>query len=144
MGAYIESIKLIVFAAAVVLCCFITWYATSDHYEKLAAQKQLEQDKASADLIRKKTDLILKGEAQHATDQATINFLAAESGSMQVHIPTHRCGNTKGTADQDRSAGVLSNRVDEAFANLQAGVGRLIQRCDQLNIDAIQLNATTR
>lgn len=79
---------------------------------------------------------ITEGDAIHDKDQLTINRLAADIKRLRIHIPV--CGPVKG--DQNGSAGALSNRVDAAFERLQEGVGALVQRCDQLNIDTIRAN----
>jgi len=74
---------------------------------------------------------------QHDEDQAVINRLSADVGRVRVHIPA--CPTV--TANPDGSAGVFSDRVDALFAELQDRTGALIQRCDQLNIDARRANA---
>ena len=73
---------------------------------------------------------------KHDADQATIARLAADARRVRVNFPTCT-GSGKGA---DGSAGILSDRVDAAFADLQEATGRLVQRCDQLNIDAIRQN----
>ena len=73
---------------------------------------------------------------QHDEDQATITRLAADARRVRIHIPT--CPTA--SEDQNGEAGVLSGRVDDLFGELQARTTDLIQRCDQLNIDAIRTN----
>ncbi|MDD3884569.1 MAG: hypothetical protein PHW66_06490 [Gallionella sp.] len=82
------------------------------------------------------TEKLNQAGVQHDEDQATINRLAADAGRVRVHIPTCPAA----AKNPDGSAGLLSDRVDAAFAELQSGTGQLIQRCDQLNIDAIRAN----
>jgi hypothetical protein len=121
-----------------------TWYFAADHYGNKAAQLQIKQDKQSAALVAEKDANILKGAIQHELDQATITFLAAESGKLQVHIPAVSCDNTKGSANKDGTSRLLSARVDEEFAVFQTKVTAIIQRADQLNIDAIQANTANK
>lgn len=75
---------------------------------------------------------------QHAKDQDTISRLGRELGRVRIHLPT--CGENTAT-DPHGAARVFSAGVDELFADLQARAGEIVQRCDQLNIDARQLNA---
>jgi len=56
------------------------------------------------------------------------------------------CGSTvpglsKAGTDQDGRAGLLSEKADRAFEELQRGDNADFARCDQLNIDAIRANA---
>lgn len=132
------------------LIAFGTWYATSDHYEKLIAQKQIlvgkavqAQLQANQDLLAANAALRSKAEENHAKDQLVVNDLTARLDGVRVHIPT--CRGAMPTADAtsknpDGGCGLLSDRVDAAFERLQEGVGVLILRCAQLNIDAIQSN----
>lgn len=109
----------------------------AERTKAIAAQQQLNYAALMAYAER-----VSKGEKQHDQDQDTINRLAAERNRLRVHVPTCPVPTTAATGtSQDGSAGVLSNRVDEYFAAFQASTGQLIQRCDQLNIDAIRLNS---
>jgi hypothetical protein len=136
--------------AVVALACFVTWYATSDHYQKQLAQqnnKWLQAYSAATDAAlaaQQQTDKFKHdAEVQHGKDQLAINDLASRIGRMRIHIPagceTDPKADTTCTC-ADGTSGIFPGGVDAAFAELQAGVGRLIQRCDQLNIDAIRLN----
>jgi hypothetical protein len=85
-------------------------------------------------------DAYTKAEEKHDADQITINNLAATADRVRIHLPT--CpGNGASAKNQDGSAGVFSDRVDQLFADFQTRVGGLVARCDQLNIDAIRANA---
>jgi len=76
---------------------------------------------------------------QHDLDQARIERLHAAAGRVRIHLPT--CPpRPDDTAATDGGARLLSERVDRRLAEFQARVGRLIARCDQLNIDAIRAN----
>ena len=115
---------------------------TTAVYEK----QQIEVDAKSAKLIADKDSKIHEGDTQHGKDQILIDSLAGQlSDRMQVHFPTTRCSaNSKVGTNSDGASGVLSSGVDETFAKLQAGVSRLVERCDQLNIDAIASNTANR
>ncbi len=115
---------------------------TKAAYEK----QQIQVDAKSAALIATKDALILEGDTQHGKDQITIDRLAGQlSDRMQVHIPTAKCSaNSQGSTDTNGAGRILSDGVDAIFARLQAGVGRLVERCDQLNIDAIASNTSNR
>ena len=125
-------------------------FVTRDHY--LTQIKTIENNylvasnKAQNDLIAEQSahqaDLI-KGENQHAQDQSSIASLAFQLAGVQ-HV-SGICSSAAAKADSSRKSAnkasrVLPNRVDVAFAKLQDGVGKLIEQCDQLNIDARQLN----
>lgn len=122
-----------------VVVAFVTWYATSDHYQKEIAEMKVEAlSAAQADraLAAAKTK---KAGEQHAKDQLTITSLNDAVVRMQrTHIPV--CGGSQTSADRDRKARVLSERVDAAFAKLREGVRERFNRCEQLNNDAIQSN----
>ena len=111
-------------------------------------KQRIEENAKSAKLIAEKDALILQGGIEHAKNQTRINNLAtqlADAKRVQVHIPVAQCGgDTKGSADPNGASGILSTGVDDAFAKLQDGVSRLVQRCDQLNIDAIASNTANR
>jgi len=124
--------------AGAALIAFAVWYATSDHYQKRIAEIQLQTAQAvQAQLLEDQNKIKLAGE-QHAKDQLRNNALNRQLAGLQVH------GICSGTSPDNQSAngsaGVLSERVDAAFAKLQEGVTGLLSRCDQLNIDAIASN----
>lgn len=128
------------------------WWVTSDYYQaKINALKAANSDAVNAQLQRQQKlmadraeQIRLAGE-QHALDQLTITRLGNQLAGVRVHVPVS-CGPVPGTSqastDSNGTGGILSERVDAAFTELQAGVGQLVQRCDQLNIDAIQVNAS--
>ena len=126
---------------ALLLTAFVTWYATSDHYQKQLAEVQLATALAvQGELLLRQEQLKLAGE-QHAKDQTTINTLRDPAGRVRVVFP--RCGEDAPTEENtDGRAGALSGQVDRAFAEFQEEVGRLVFRCDQLNVDAIEVNNT--
>jgi hypothetical protein len=146
----IDQIKYYLAAGILALACYGTWYATSDHYEKKIAEVQLSmagavQTQLVANQVESdaKAALIQKGVDQHEKDQLVINRLHNDVSGLQV---TGICRSTLPSTNQasegtDAAGGVLSSRVDEEFARLQKRTDELIQRCDQLNIDAIRLNS---
>ncbi len=150
LKAYAGLIKLVMATVIIALISGAVWKAASDHYGKIIASVQAAQAEAVAkaqaqqlaDAANREKIINDAGE-QHAKDQLTINRLGAQLDGMRVHIPTGGCPMPQaGTspADTGGASGVLSAGVDAAFERLQAGVGRLVQRCDQLNIDAAQAN----
>jgi len=143
------------FVAAVIIACsasYGSWYVTSDHYEKIIAQYQINADKAvqsqfalNQQLALIHADKIRLAEEQHAADQITITRLGNQLSRVQVHLARNDCGSVSGgnqtAADQNGRAELFYEAADAAFANLQRGDDEDFQRCDQLNIDAIEVNA---
>lgn len=155
---YVLAIKLalILIAAAALIGAgaYGSWYVTSNRYEKILAEEHLQQSDAVQNQLIENQKVaaahaaqIKTAEEQHAKDQLTLNNLRNQLGSVRIHIPIGGCtkpGTGQAGADPDGTAGILSGRVDAAFADLQAGVDRLTARCDQLNIDAIQANSSAQ
>ncbi len=146
-----EAAAKIAFYIATIAAIFGTGvYVARDHY--LAKIETMRADYESAyteavnlqlaEIQAHQTD-VTNSENQHATDQLTINDFAFRAASMRVHIPirggTSDQRNTAGS-DTNRAGGVFSAGVDKLFADLQGRIGSLIERCDQLNIDARQFN----
>lgn len=144
MNPYPYQLKIILDVAIAGLLIFCTWYFTSDHYQKRIAEIQLETAEAVQTELLEEASKRKTAEENHAKDQLVINRLHDDAQRVQIHIP---CGSPLPTRNEtspnpDRGSGLLSERVDAAFARLQAGIGQLIQRCDQLNIDARMFNAS--
>ena len=99
-----------------------------------ANQAAIERER---DALIKYTEKLKQAGEQHDQDQSTIDRLAADARRVRIHVPT--CPST--AAGQDGSAGVFQQRVDEEFGKFRTRVGELVQRCDQLNIDAIRANS---
>lgn len=125
-------------------------YVTRDHYladiRTMEANYQAAYSKAVQlqldEIAAHQADLI-KGETQHAKDQLVLGSLGYQLAGMQ-HA-SGICGGAAAKADaasanRNRAGGVLPNRVDAAFGSLQTGIDRIVERCDQLNIDARQHN----
>lgn len=134
-------VKLLIAVVLMAVSSAGTWYVTSDHYQKVAAQLKVKQDADSSKLIAQKDAQILQGADDHAINQEIINSLsdAVHANGLRVHIPTCS-GNTQNGANQDQASGILSDRVDELFADLQARVSQIVREADQINVDAIQSN----
>jgi len=143
--------KAIAAAALSIAVSYSTWYITSDHYQKRiaemsldmaeAVQKQLleEARKASIAVAKRKS-----AEETHAKDQLTINNLRDHNQRLrldQICSSTVQQSGATGE-DPDRRTGVLSEAAEAAFAELQRGIDEDFARCDQLNIDARQVNAS--
>ena len=126
------------------------WRLYHSGYQAGRAEVQAQWD---ADRIRR--DAVQRGallawaarlkhaQEQHDHDQVTIDRLAADARRVHIHLPAG-CDTAASADDPHRAAGLLSNRVDQSFARLQARAGGLFSRCDQLNIDAIRANAAAQ
>jgi len=144
--------KFILILAIACLGGFAGWWVTSDYYQaELNALKVANSNAVNAELLRQqklaadRAEQTRIAEEQHAKDQLVINRLGSELGRVRVHLPAIGCGALpgagQGATDSNGTSRIFSERVDESFARLQSGVGQLVQRCDQLNIDTIQMNA---
>jgi hypothetical protein len=102
-------------------------------------QAKAEMQEENLKLALAYADRIVKAEGERDANQTIIDRLASQR--VQVHFPV--CPAT-GTANQDGTAGVLFERMDESFAKFQDGVGALLKRCDELNLDAIKVNAVLK
>ena len=111
-----------------------------DQIRNQAIQAQEQRNQAA---LKTYAVSLTKAGAQHDQDQRSINSLHDQLGRVRVRFPS-TCSmseNPKPSADSGGAARVLPESVDGLFADLQARVGKLVQRCDQLNIDAIRQNA---
>jgi hypothetical protein len=148
---YLLWIKLAGLALMVASTSYLTHRIDVDHYEGIIAKANLERQQAvttaleqqAAEVAARNKTIRDAGE-RHAQDQIAINSLTADVGRLQrIHIPTGRppaCRDDATGKNSDRETRLFSDKVDKYFADFQAETGRLIQRCDQLNIDAIQMN----
>ena len=132
------DIKQAIYLAVLVICLTSSWYFTREHYLKKIDEFQLGMAEAVQNELLGREEKRQKAEVQHETDQHTIDNLHNQLGRLQVN---GICRSTvQQGKDSDGATGVLSSRVDEEFARFQSRVSEIIQRCDQLNIDAIKLN----
>ena len=104
-------------------------------------QDKLRRDQAQQDALLAYAGKLKTTQEQHDHDQTLIDDLRVRADGVRIHLPTCAGDATAGAAHPDGAAGALSERVDRRFAEFQGRVGRLITRCDQLNIDAIRANA---
>ena len=102
---------------------------------------KIRRDQAQADALVAYAARLKLAQEQHDEDQAVIDDLHAAAGRVRIHLSV--CPGNAAGQNPDGSAGLLPDRVDQRFAEFQARVGRLITRCDQLNIDAIRANSAT-
>lgn len=136
--------KLIAGVVTAVLLGIGLWYLYHSGYNagRNEVQVKWDADKIKRDEAQKEALLayanrINQAEVQHDKDQAVIDKLHDDASGVRIHLPT--CPDP--SKDQNGKTGVLSGRVDQVFADFTARTGRLIQECDQLNVDAIRLNS---
>lgn len=136
-------LRLAVVAGVLALLYSLYWYV--DHTGYVRGRNEVIQ----ADIEHERNSLlayaerIKKSEEQNAKYKGLIDRLAADAGRVRVHLPV--CPQPAGTTQgENGGAGVLSNRVDEAFADFQRQVGELVKRCDELNLDSIKSNTVTQ
>jgi hypothetical protein len=119
----------------------VKWDAATKTQQGAAiAQLGDNQVALEAEILKRKN-----AEAQHDIDQGIIDSLADNiARSVPVHFPTTCRGavpsGSVAGASQDGAGGILSDRVDQLFAEIQSRTSALIKRCDEMNADAIRLN----
>jgi len=147
--------KFLLLLAVAASAAFGAWRGTSDHYlAEINALNAANSNAVNAELMRQQKQVAERAEQtklaeeQHAQDQLVINRLGNQLAGVRVKLPTVGCDSVSGagqtTSDSNGTSRILYQRVDAAFARLQTGVGQLIQRCDQINIDAIEANSRTK
>ena len=125
-----------------------SWWVTSTYYQGVIAQEHeaaqklvIEQQEQNQLALLAYAKRITDAGVQHDKDQATVNRLAADARRVRVVFPACPVpGTAEGGADSGGGTGTLSDKLDEYFGSLQKETGRLIERCDTLNIDAIRQN----
>jgi predicted negative regulator of RcsB-dependent stress response len=109
------------------------------YLEHLGYQKcEKEMQAKNLELALAYADRIVKAEGERDANQTTIDRLNADVSKLRIHIPV--CPNS--AKDQNGTAGIFSERVDKAFAELQGRGTELFKRCDEMNLDAIKVNAS--
>lgn len=98
-------------------------------------QCETELQAKNLELALAYAERITKAEEQRDKNQVIIDRLASQR--VQVHFPV--CPNAT-DQNSDGTAGVLSQRVEQSFTNLQTRGRVLFERCEALNADAIKLN----
>jgi hypothetical protein len=116
----------------------VYWTVDNGGYQRGTAEIRQQWANANEIAEDQQAARIKTAQEKHDADQADINRLAADARRVRVHFPT--CPAAPSVESTDGAGGVLPNRVDEEFGKFQEEVGRLIERCDQLNIDAIRQN----
>jgi len=120
-----------ILAAILLFCAYTGGVYYKGRSDEAAVAVEHERDA----LIEYAQKISIAGE-QHAKDEQTIADLTAAASRVRVTFPM--CPKT---ADPNGGTGVLQSAVDQEFAAFQSEVGRIIERCDKLNIDAIESNA---
>ncbi len=111
--------------------------------DKMRAQAIQAQEQRNQAALQAYSDSLTKAGEQHDKDQRSINTLHDQLGRVRVRFPAG-CSlpaNTQASTDSGGAAKLFPESVDGLFADLQARIGKLVERCDQLNIDAIRQNA---
>lgn len=131
---------------AVVFALFFSAYEYGRHVESLkqTAERdkaiQEQQDKNTKDLLAY-AEQIKKGQIENDQNRALIARMHADTNRLRVHFPASAlCAEAQPNPNSDGTSGMVPNRVDEVFAELQRRAGELFERCDQINADAIRLN----
>jgi hypothetical protein len=130
--------KLIGIVAVLLLLMAAARYFDHAGYERCRAEMEAQNLKVIAAYNAR----LNKAEGERDANQNIIDQLNAHARSVRIHIPI--CPSVAGAEDKNGTAGVLSQRVDESFARLQERTGQLFKRCDELNLDAIKVNAANR
>jgi hypothetical protein len=86
---------------------------------------------------------VTNSEIQHEKDLNTIASAVVAASSVKLHFPV--CPKPVPTASKagsgaDGTSGVVQPTTDELFADFQGRIGKIIERCDKLNADTIELN----
>ena len=107
------------------------------------AERQVEFNKQ----LLEQADKVTKGAIQHEKDLQTVASAVAAADSIRVHFPRTPCtlpAIAKTSPNTSGASGVVQPTVDGEFAIFQTRVGKIIERCDKLNADAIQSNSVTQ
>lgn len=126
-----------------------SWWMTSTYYQGVIADNEVERLKSVAEQQTENyeglvayAERITKAGADHDKNTRTIRNLARELDGLRVSFPTCPVSDTtEAGADSGGGGRILSDKLDAAFADLQKETGRLIERCDTLNVDAIRANS---
>lgn len=129
-------IWIIRFASVVAICLAI--YGSYSFVENKGYNRAMAEIEAIENAkLKEHIEKLKQAGEQHEKDQATINRLAGESSRVRVKFPVCKSSSEENT---DGGSGLLSERMEQGFAELQGKAGELMLRCDQLNIDAIEAN----
>lgn len=127
--------------AAVALALYgAYWSIDRAGYDRGVSEVAASYKVAELKAAKKHAERIKTAQEKHDADQKTIARLAADARRLRVNFPV--CPDSASGEGADGRSGILSARVDELFAELQSRTGSLVERCDQLNADAIRLNGS--
>ena len=115
-------------------------------------QSKWDADKAARQVefnkqLLEQADKVRQGEIQHEKDLQAIASAVAAADSIRVHFSRTACtlpSTTQTRPDTSGAGGAVPPTVDGLFADFQARVGKIIERCDKLNVDAIESNRVTQ
>ena len=142
-----SDIKIYFYGAAAVLllfCGYEVYTLGEAHTQALwDADKAARQVEFNAQLLEQ-ANKIKQSETQHEKDLSTIASAVAAASGVRVVFPS--CPKPMSTAAQtspssNGTSGVVQPTMDGLFAEFQARVGKIIERCDKLNVDTIELNS---
>ena len=139
----------IILLAGLTVGALPAYWITSTYYNSvISAEHEQQQQLVITQQEQNRQDLlayanrIIKSEAEHDKNVATISNLNKQLGRVRVTFP--RCttlpGVTEAGTDSNGTVRVLSDETDRLFARLQERLGSLAERCDTLNADAIRAN----
>jgi hypothetical protein len=127
------------YLAAIAILCVALWFGyhkiEQSGYDRCLAETQA----ANLETVIAYANRLTKAEGERDANQTIIDRLATQR--VQVHFPV--CPNTS-AQNSNGTAGILSKRVEQSFADLQTRGRVLFQRCDALNADAIEVNAVNQ
>jgi len=129
-----------------------TWLVTSNYYQGVIAKEHVSQQKLVIEQQEETqrgllayANRITKAGADHDKNTRTIRNLSRELDGLRINFPTCPVSDiTQAGSNTSGATGVLSDAVDAAFADLQKEAGRLVERCDTLNVDVIRANSSLR
>lgn len=125
------------------------WWFTADHYQGVIAKEHeaqqelvIEQQEHNRLALLAYAERIVKAGADHDKNIRIVRNLSRELDGLRVNFPTCPLPRAaEGGGNSGGGTGALSDKLDDAFADLQKETSRLIERCDELNADAIRANS---
>lgn len=116
------------------------WSIDNGGYERGVSEMTSKYRDAEIKRDKEQAERTKTAQEKHDADQKTIARLAADASRVRVNFPD--CSAFASGENPDGRSGLFQQRVGELFAELQSRTGSLIERCDQINIDAIRQNAS--
>lgn len=138
------SPRLVLLLALALFSASTSWYFTRLYYLNDALATQQREQEIQYNIVVAYAERIRQGDDEHATNQVIINNLRNDLNKrVRIKLPT--CNNpTTSNKDTDGGDRLFSERTDESFARFEQRLTELAARCDQLNIDAIRNNTTSK